>query len=161
MDENDERPFSPGEAYRADDGPRLHAYVSERGLQSINEIAREFDVTLRALQFYETKGFLKPQRDGPARRYGPAERRRLALLLKAKSLGFTLAEIRKMIGATAPGADAGALDINRRQCFEQIKLLEERKREIEAALAELRHLFLVLRPAHRHRPVRSLRFRWR
>lgn len=140
MDESDERLFSPGEAYRADDGP-LHADASERGLQSINEIAREFGVTLRALRFYETKGLLKPQRDGAARRYGPAERRRLALLLKAKSLGFTLAEIRKMIGATAPGADAGVLDISRRQCFEQIKLLEERKREIEAALAELRRTY--------------------
>lgn len=141
MDENDERPFSPGEAYAADDGPGLHADVSGRGLQSINEIAREFDVTSRALRFYETKGLLKPQRDGPVRRYGQAERRRLALLLKAKSLGFTLAEIRKMIGITASGADAGALDISRRQCFEQIKLLEERKREIETALAELRRTY--------------------
>jgi DNA-binding transcriptional MerR regulator len=140
MDENDERPFSPGESYGADDGSGRHADVSERGLQSINEIAREFGVTLRALRFYETKGLLTPQRHG-ARRYGAAERRRLALLLKAKSLGFTLAEIRKMIGATAPGADAGALDISRRQCFEQIKLLEERKRGIEAALAELRRTY--------------------
>ncbi len=139
MDENDERPFSPGEVYGADDG--LPADVSGRGLQSINQIAREFGVTLRALRFYETKGLLKPQRNGGARRYGPAERRRLSLLLKAKSLGFTLAEIRKMISATAPGADVGALDISRRQCFEQIKLLEERKREIEAALAELRRTY--------------------
>jgi DNA-binding transcriptional MerR regulator len=140
MDDNQGQ-FSPAETFGADQGPELHPLGSDRNLQSINEFAREFGVTPRALRFYEAKDLLKPQRDGSARRYGPAERRRLALLLKAKSLGFTLAEIRRMISATAPGADAGALDISRRQCFEQIKLLEERRRDIEAALAELRRTY--------------------
>ena len=41
----------------------------------------------------------------------------------------------------APPTEGCALNISRRQCFEQIKRLEERKREIEAALADLRRTY--------------------
>jgi len=43
--------------------------------------------------------------------------------------------------AASPGADADALDISRSQCLDQIKLLEDRRREIEAALVELRRTY--------------------
>jgi DNA-binding transcriptional MerR regulator len=78
-------------------------------------------------------------RQGTARLYGPIERERLALVLRAKGLGFTLGEIRQMLDAEQ--GHALALNISRRQCFDQIKLLEQRKREIETALAELRRTY--------------------
>ena len=82
-----------------------------------------------------------------ARRYGPRDRARLAQVLKAKTLGFTLAEIRQMLGVAANRTDG--LCLSRQQCFEQIKLLEQRKRDIEAALAELRRTYssFYTRPA--------------
>ncbi len=98
-------------------------------------------MTERALRFYEAKGLLAPSHDGAARRYGAKERDRLAMLLKAKTLGFTLAEIGRMF-ATQSGN--GVLDIGRRQCVEQIRLLEQRKREIATALAELRRSYSSL-----------------
>jgi DNA-binding transcriptional MerR regulator len=107
---------------------------------TIGEMAQRFGLTARALRFYEAKGLLVPRRAGRARLYGPAECERLALVLKAKRLGFTLAEIRQMLAAPEP-AGSGDLNLGRRQCFEQIKWLEERKREIEAALAELRRTY--------------------
>ena len=61
------------------------------------------------------------------------------MVLKAKRLGFTLGEIRQMLDAEL--GEFGALRITRRQCFDQIKLLESRKREIEAALVELRRTY--------------------
>jgi DNA-binding transcriptional MerR regulator len=60
-------------------------------------------------------------------------------VLKAKRLGFTLGEIRQMFGSKQ--AEFAALCITRRQCFDQITLLEERKRAIETALAELRRTY--------------------
>jgi DNA-binding transcriptional MerR regulator len=108
-------------------------------LLTIAEMVREFGVTARALRFYETKGLIAPQRQGPVRFYGRGDGRRLALVLRAKALGFTLAEIRSMLAA--PPGEGEVLNINRRQCFEQIRLLEQRKREIEAALAELRRTY--------------------
>jgi DNA-binding transcriptional MerR regulator len=102
-------------------------------------MAIEFGTTPRALRFYESKGLLSPRRDGAARLYGSLERERLAMVLKAKRLGFTLGEISQMLGPAR--GDAGGLQISRAQCFDQIRLLEQRKREIEAALAELRRTY--------------------
>jgi DNA-binding transcriptional MerR regulator len=109
------------------------------GDQTIAQTAQSFGLTSRALRFYESKGLLAPRRRGLVRLYGPSERRRLALILKAKSLGFTLGEIRKML-EDPPGGDC-ALGLSRRQCYEQIKHLEQRRREIDAALAELRRTY--------------------
>lgn len=107
---------------------------------TIGETARLFGLTERALRFYEAKGLLAPRRNGAVRFYGQLDRDRLAAILKAKHLGFTLTEIRQMLAAPEPG-EGSALNISRRQCFEQIKLLEQRKREIENALAELRRTY--------------------
>jgi DNA-binding transcriptional MerR regulator len=122
-----------------DDGPIPYSDTVGEHLLSIGEMARESGATPRALRFYEGKGLLFPERRGAARLYGPAERERLALVLKAKQLGFTLAEIRQMLGDKE--APVRALPISRTQCFEQIKMLEMRRREIEAALAELRRTY--------------------
>jgi DNA-binding transcriptional MerR regulator len=106
---------------------------------SIGTIAREFNVTLRAIRFYESKGLLKPQRDGKTRIYGPADRERLALILKGKHLGFTLSEIRALLASkmSSYDNDAGPLGLSREQCSRQIDTLERQKRDIEDAIAEL------------------------
>ncbi len=103
----------------------------------IGEVAREFGISLRALRFYEAKGLLNPVRRGATRMYDAAECERLAMLLKARQLGFTLSEIRQMLEADS----SGELSLSRRQCHEQIKHLEQRQREIEAALTELRRTY--------------------
>jgi DNA-binding transcriptional MerR regulator len=121
-----------------EDGPGV---LSGRNDLSIGDMARAFSITPRALRFYEAKGLLRPRRDGAMRLYGRAERERLGLVLRAKRLGFTLGEIRQILAAPDGPAEAGELNISRRQCFDQIKLLEARKREIEAALAELRRTY--------------------
>jgi DNA-binding transcriptional MerR regulator len=138
VDRKLEAPFSGLEAFSAEDGPNK---PYGRGDLTIGEMSRAFGLTLRALRFYENKGLLSPRRQGAARFYGRADRDRLPLVLNAKRLGFTLDEIRQMLASPGEPAEAGALDISRRQCFDQIKFLEHRKREIEAALAELRHIY--------------------
>jgi len=60
---------------------------------TIGEVARRFDMTLRALRFYESKGLLRPLRDGQTRFYAPRDLVRVELILKGKQLGFTLTEI--------------------------------------------------------------------
>jgi len=61
---------------------------------TIAELAREFGVTLRALRFYESKGFVTPRRDKKIRLYSQSDRARIAAIVAGKKLGFTLAEIR-------------------------------------------------------------------
>lgn len=107
---------------------------------SIGELAREAGVTLRALRFYQSKGLLAPQRDGNSRLFSGEDRARLALIQQGKRLGFTLCEIRAMLGARARSG-ATKLPISRQKCVEQIKLLEDQQRAIELALAELRQIY--------------------
>ena len=64
---------------------------------TIGELAREFDVTLRTLRFYEDKGLVNPRRDGATRIYTRRDRGRLKLVLMGKRVGFSLSQIREML----------------------------------------------------------------
>ena len=64
---------------------------------TIGDLAREFDVTLRAIRFYEDEGLLAPRREGSRRVYSKRDRVRLKLILRGKRLGFSLAEVREML----------------------------------------------------------------
>jgi DNA-binding transcriptional MerR regulator len=107
---------------------------------SISDLAREFNVTLRALRFYESKGLLKPKREGNLRLYSA----RLSRILKGKQLGFTLSEIRALVADESIPPNPTGLHLSREQCVEQIKLLERQKKEIEDAIAELRRTYTDL-----------------
>ena len=115
----------------------LHS-EKERAEYSIGELAREFDVTPRAIRFYEAEGLLAPQRDGQRRIYTPRDRTRLKLTLRGKRLGLTLSEIRDLIDMYEPGRDErpqlqrflAVLQAHRRA-------LERQREDIEAQLAEL------------------------
>ncbi|MEO0496678.1 MAG: MerR family transcriptional regulator [Pseudomonadota bacterium] len=63
----------------------------------IGDLAREFDVTLRTLRFYEDKRLLRPKRLGTTRLYSALDRERLQLILKGKKVGFALSEIRRLL----------------------------------------------------------------
>lgn len=112
---------------------------------TISDLARDFDVTLRTLRFYESRGLLTPTRSGLTRIYSSRDKARLALILKGKQLGFTLVEIRAMLAEADKGATDGAggsalvggLKLSRDQIIEQLDLLRSQRSEIEGAIAEL------------------------
>jgi len=64
---------------------------------TIGELAREFDLTTRAIRFYEDCGLLAPQRQGRNRIYTARDRTRLKLTLRGKRLGLTLAEVKELV----------------------------------------------------------------
>jgi DNA-binding transcriptional MerR regulator len=101
---------------------------------SIGEVARELGITLRALRFYEAKRLVSPQRRGPTRLYLRSDRQRLSLILTGRRLGFTLAEIGLLLGTP----DGKGLRLTREQCLAQINLLEQQKRGLDVAIAEVR-----------------------
>ena len=126
------------------DGAGPHPASAEERF-SIGDLAREFNVTLRALRFYESKGLLQPKREGNLRLYSADDRSRLAHILKGKQLGFTLTEIRALIAndGKVAGPTTG-LHLSREQCIEQIRLLERQRKDIEDAIAELRRTYTDL-----------------
>jgi DNA-binding transcriptional MerR regulator len=110
---------------------------------SIGDLAKKFDVSLRTLRFYESRGLLSPSREGHRRRYSRQDADRLTVILKAKKLGFTLSDIRDMIAADGE-ASRHALRLSREKCLEQIALFERKLAETEEALAELRWIYTSL-----------------
>ena len=64
---------------------------------TVTQLCREFSVTPRALRFYEAKGLLHPAREGMRRRFDQRDRARLALILRGKRFGFSLAEIGELL----------------------------------------------------------------
>jgi len=78
---------------------------TQRAEFSISDLAREFDVTPRAIRFYEDQGLLAPRREGQRRVYTPRDRTRLKLTLRGKRLGLSLSEIRELIDMYEPGRD--------------------------------------------------------
>jgi DNA-binding transcriptional MerR regulator len=105
---------------------------------SIGELAREFDVTPRAIRFYEAEGLLAPRREGQRRIYTARDRTRLKLTLRGKRLGLALSEIRELIDMYEPGRD------ERPQLERFLAVLESHKKslvqqraDIEAQLGEI------------------------
>jgi DNA-binding transcriptional MerR regulator len=111
---------------------------------SIREMAEQFDVTPRALRFYESKGLLRPMREKGTRIYGPADQQHLALILKGRKLGFTLAEIAQMIDARNGRASRQALKLTRQKCLDQIAMFERQINDALAAVTELRRIHTSL-----------------
>jgi len=109
---------------------------------AIGEMARAYGVTLRTLRFYEDRHLLRPRRAGNARYYSGVDRTRLAMILKGKHLGFTLAEIAELIGADEAGDAAAKADFEERlrpaQIIDQLDHLERQRREIDDAIAMLK-----------------------
>ncbi len=92
---------------------------------SISELAREFDVTPRAIRFYEAEGLLSPARQGQRRIYTLRDRTRLKLTLRGKRLGLSLSEIREIVDMYDTGRD------ERPQLEKFLAVLEAHKRQLE------------------------------
>ena len=71
--------------------------MSQSQLFTVTQLCREFGVTPRALRFYEAKGLLHPGREGTRRRFDHRDKARLALILRGKRFGFSLAEIGELL----------------------------------------------------------------
>jgi MerR family transcriptional regulator, redox-sensitive transcriptional activator SoxR len=72
---------------------------------SISQIAREIGLQASAIRYYERIGLLPPiQRISGQRRYDPTVLHRLAIIQRARQLGFTLTEIRQLFFGFRDGA---------------------------------------------------------
>jgi DNA-binding transcriptional MerR regulator len=118
---------------------------------TISDLAREFDLTTRAIRFYEDLGLLQPERSGPGGRnrvYSVRDRTRLKLTLRAKRLGLSLTEAKDIIETYDGPRDTGAqltkfldvLALHRTQIEDQMADLQANLEEIKVHQREARAL---------------------
>ncbi|MCE1191238.1 MAG: MerR family DNA-binding transcriptional regulator [Acidovorax sp.] len=118
---------------------------------TISDLAKEFDLTTRAIRFYEDMGLLQPARTGPAGRnrvYSARDRTRLRLTLRAKRLGLSLTEAKEIIDLYDSPRDTGVqlrkfldvLVVHRKQLEEQMADLRANLEEVQEHEEEARAL---------------------
>ena len=101
---------------------------------TISDLAKEFDLTTRAIRFYEDMGLLQPLRDGPGGRnrvYSSRDRTRLKLTLRAKRLGLSLTEAKDLIDMYDSPRDTGP------QLRKFLSVLADHRKHVEEQMADL------------------------
>ena len=101
---------------------------------TISDLAKEFDLTTRAMRFYEDMGLLQPERSCPGGRnrvYSARDRTRLKLTLRAKRLGLSLSEARELIDMYDSPRDTGP------QLKKFLLVLAQHRKALEDQLADL------------------------
>ena len=105
---------------------------------SISDLAQEFNLTTRAIRFYEDEGLLQPGRSGRRRVYGTRDRVRLKLIVRGKRLGFSLSEVRDIIEMyDLDTGEAGQLRYFLEQIQQRREALEQQRHDIDLTLEEL------------------------
>jgi DNA-binding transcriptional MerR regulator len=110
------------------------ADTSAPATYSISELAREFELTTRAIRFYEDCGLLSPDRSGPSGRnrvYTARDRTRLRLTLRGKRLGLSLAEIKEVVNMYESPRDTAP------QLKRLLAMLGAHREQMEQQMAEL------------------------
>ena len=101
---------------------------------TISDLAKEFDLTTRAMRFYEDMGLLQPQREGPGGRsrvYSARDRTRLKLTLRAKRLGLSLTEAKEIIDSYESPRDTAP------QLKKFLNVLADHRKRLEAQMVDL------------------------
>jgi DNA-binding transcriptional MerR regulator len=105
---------------------------------SIRELSQEFDVTTRTLRFYEEKGLLSPARSGQNRAYSAADRARLILILRGKTLGLSLTQSADLIAMYDPASN------NKKQLETLIEKIQSRRHQLQTQKQELERMIIDL-----------------
>ena len=134
-------------AQTADEVVADHRSDDAGQLFGITELCTEFGISPCALRFYEDKGLLAPRRVNGTRVYTRRDRARLQLILRAKAIGSSLAEIKHYLDLYGTHGEGRTVQMKYvlDKTSKAIAELEQKRAHIDASLAELRIINATVR----------------
>lgn len=101
------------------------------GTLKTGELAKRAGVNVETLRFYERKGLLPqpPRRESGYRQYPPENVRRIRFIKRAQELGFSLGEIKELLGLRV---QAGTT------CADVRERAEKKIRDVRQKIADLK-----------------------
>ena len=113
---------------------------------SIGELCDEFDVTARALRFYEDEALISPERRGTQRLYSERDRARLAWILRGKRVGLSLADIKELLDLYDIGDGRRTQRLKTiERCQAQVDGLKRQRVDIDATIDELTNFIALVK----------------
>src|SRR5437762_7170784 len=139
--------MSDGEREPPADTAWLYDTASGRNARvlSLENVARMFGVSKFSLRYYEFRGLIRRTHslDGvPVFSWADCER--LAFIIKCRKAGVKLGDVVTIIDATDDDASPLAFKTGQENCMALVERLEQRRRVIDEALAELNHVYALL-----------------
>lgn len=113
------------------------------GLFTIGELARRAGVNLQTIRYYERRKLLFPveRKASGYRFYDEGALKRLVFIRRAKKLGFTLEEIRELLGLRVEPASSGeACERVKSKARDKMKSIENRIAALESVRKILKEL---------------------
>ena len=105
---------------------------------TIGRLARQAGVNIDTIRYYERNGLIPEptRRRSGYREYGPTDVARLRFILRAKDLGFTLAEIGELLSLSAD-RDVGGV---KRRAVDRLEQVEHKIKELQRVRRGLKTL---------------------
>lgn len=105
---------------------------------TIGQLCDEFEVTARALRFYEDEALISPERRGTQRIYSERDRTRLAWILRGKRVGLSLSEIKELLDLYDVGDGRRTQRLKTiERCQAKVDALKQQRVDIDATIDEL------------------------
>lgn len=114
--------------------------MSEETRLTFKEMCAKFDVTPRTLRYYEYIELLAPDREGRSRFYGARERARMELILRGRSFGFALEDIRQWLLIYEKEGTVAQMEAWVEMANGQLEELDQKRKQLEEAFSELTRL---------------------